>query len=275
MSCPAPASATYIRLESICPRPVSTSARPVPTRGTSQAPASAPREGRDHAEDGGDRRHVLAREAEGAIEGRRHHPGQRLAQLEQPDEEQDGQPVRPPHESAKEGIDVTESAAAVRRPAAQSAARERDDAAPAPSKGALGEAGHREQRGRGGGIGPGPADPPDQEQRARAAGEQRQPVAPDIGGEAPGLFALGIGEHLDAVGVEHDVLAGGQEGDQRRQGDGERRAVHRVRQPDGADRGDQQQLGWLRASPAAARAVRSGGGGGRASSAGDQRNLFA
>ena len=115
-----------------------------------------------------------------------------------------------------------------------------------------------------------PADDADGRIAPVLGDQQRDAVAPDIGRHRRPLAARG--EDLDAPGVDDDVLAGGQEGDQRGEAEREQRQARRVGQRQ--QRGGGASAGWIAASqPRRRPRRRSGPGGGALSSTGAQRNF--
>jgi len=181
-------------------------------------------ERRGQAEDGRDGRHIFPREAERAVEGRGHDPRQRLAEFVERDEGEDREPQRALGEIG-EGFDDRDAhargeAQGRAAPGRCLARRERGGHA------------HAHQR-RHHEIGSTPAEGGDEEQRPAAGDEQRQAIAPDIGGKAPGLLAFG--QHLDPQRIDDDVLAGREKGDEHGDHDQRHQGGAGVGQRDGGD----------------------------------------
>ncbi len=109
-----------------------------------------------------------------------------------------------------------------------------------------------EQRHRG--VGRGPAREVGEPERAGRGHPHADAIAGDVVGGARAELVLG--EDLDPVGVDHDVLAGREEGDQQRDQRGEEQVLGRIGLAEAEDRADQAGLGQQQ--PAAAAAEGSG-----------------
>ena len=88
-SCPAQTCIAYIRFDSACSAPQTSSARNTPIRGHQDAAERDAGQGRDHAVDLGDRRHLDLGKAERDVKRVRHRPGQRVAEFVEHDEQDD------------------------------------------------------------------------------------------------------------------------------------------------------------------------------------------
>ncbi|MNL17818.1 hypothetical protein D3C87_1389370 [compost metagenome] len=98
-------------------------------------------------------------------------------------------------------------------------------------------------------IGIAPANPLVRHDQRQAAGRNhRQPVAHDLDRRAGAAFLLA--QHVRAIGVERDVLRGGQECDQHRQHGQRHQRGGRRQRPHHHDRHGQQQLRQQHPAPA-------------------------